>query len=317
MLYSISRSATRRLASTAFATSQARLAVFRATIKPHFGAPGIYNRNPQAIRGLASATLTKKVPASKATGKTAAKKPAKKPAKKTATKAKAKPKTKAKAKAKAKPAKKRAKRPISDERKIVIERRALKNVALFTEPKLLATQPWQLYVAEQTQGKSDGESVTQKVSALAREYKALQPHEIERLESTSQQNRLANAATYKAWVETHTPQEIYDANRARKALKKKHNYPKGSVKIIQDDRIPKRPSTAYALFTKARWASGDFSGSSTPAIELMGRIAGEWKNLKAAERQPYEDLARAQSASYEKATNAIIDRKRTTKSPSP
>ncbi|KAI1132072.1 hypothetical protein F5Y10DRAFT_261551 [Nemania abortiva] len=320
MLSSIGRSATRRLASTAFATSHARLVVFRATTKPHFGAPSIYG---SPIRGFASAGQTRKVSTSKSAGKSSTKKPAKKPTKKTTTKAKAKPKTKAKTKAKAKPkakpASKRVKKPISAERKTLLERRALKRVALFTEPKLLPAQPWQLFVVEQTQGKKDGQTIVQKMASLGQEYKALPSSEIQRLESITGQNKLANGATYKAWVESHTPQQIYDANSARRALKKKHSFPKGTLKLIRDDRLPKRPLTAFALFTKARWASGDFAGGSTPIGETMGRIAREWKGLKAAERQPYDDLSHAQSVSYEKATNAVLERKRTrtSKSPSP
>ncbi|KAJ8130653.1 hypothetical protein O1611_g2974 [Lasiodiplodia mahajangana] len=319
MLYSIGRSATRRLASTAFATSHARLVVFRAPTKAHSAAPGIYSRYSQAVRGYASAAQSKKVSASKATKKTPAKKAAKKPARKTTTKAKAKPKTKAKAKAKpkAKPASKRVKRPISPERQTVLERRALKKVALFAEPKLASTQPWQLYVTEQSKGKGDGQPLTGKVATWARNYKALSSDEMQRLESIVQQNKLANAAAYKAWVESHTAQEIYEANLARRALKKKHNFPKGLLKLIRDERIPKRPSTAYGLYTKARWASGDFSGTSESASEAMGRIAGEWKSLKAAERQPYEDLAHAQAASYEKAITGVIVRKRRSRSKSP
>lgn len=143
----------------------------------------------------------------------------------------------------------------------------------------------------------------------------------------TKENKLTNAATYKSWVESHPPQEVYNANLARKNLKRKYNMPKGTLKLIHDERVPKRPSTAYARFTKARWASGEFAGVPESMHQVAGRIAREWKSLSAAERrvcqrcspicvaqliisQPYEDLAQAQFDAYEKATSAVIVRRR-------
>lgn len=66
-------------------------------------------------------------------------------------------------------------------------------------------------------------------------------------------------------------------------LKKKYNYPSRSVKTIQDDRIPRRPANAFTLYTKARWASGDYANS--PIVEGAKAIGQEWKNLAKTERQ--------------------------------
>ncbi|KAF2970937.1 hypothetical protein GQX73_g2668 [Xylaria multiplex] len=320
MLSSIGRLAAGRLVSTALATSSTGSVVFRATPKLRFKVPGIYGSSRQAIRGLASVAQAKKASPSASAKKTATKKTAtKKPVKKTtAAKAKAKAKapaktkakTKAKAKAKAKPkAKPRTKRPISEKRQALIERRTLRKAALFTEPKLLASQPWQLFIVEKTQGKGSG-NAAQKMVTLAPEYKALPPSEIQRLESAAAQNKVANAATYKAWVESHSAQDIYDANLARRALKRKYNIPKGLVKTIRDDRIPKRPASAFSLFTKARWASGEYSSVSSSITEVGSKIAQEWKNITEAERKPYEDLAQSEAEHYQKAVGTILDRKR-------
>ncbi|KAI1756710.1 hypothetical protein F4782DRAFT_278456 [Xylaria castorea] len=327
MLFSISRSATRRLASTNFATSFARSVVFRATTKPQSNAPGIYKPSSQGIRGFASAGRPKKVSTSASAVTTPAKKPAKKPVKKPAkkltvkrTKAKAKPKLKAKAKpkAKAQAKPKRTKKPVSDERKAILERQSLKRIALFAEPKTLPVQPYQLFITEAAKGKGDGKGMIDKMAALGRDFRALPSHRIEQLRSVTEQNRLTNAAAYKAWVESHPVQKVYDANMARKTLKKKFNFPKRSLKVIRDARFPQRPATAFALFTKARWASGEYATSGTSAARLSSKVAIEWKGLTAAERQPYETLARSQAEHYAKGTNALdLVRSRSTKSPSP
>ncbi|KAI1356506.1 hypothetical protein F5Y01DRAFT_79302 [Xylaria sp. FL0043] len=307
MLFSIGRSATRRLASTAIATSSTRLVVFRAATKVQFGAPGFNSRFPQAIRGYATAGRQKKASTSATTKKTSAKKPVKKSTAKPKAKAKAKPKAKAKAKSKAKPRATRAKKPVSEERKGVLERQALKRAALFEEPKTQATQPWPLFVTEQTQGRKG--AIVDKMAELSREYKALSSSELQRLKSKVEQAKASNEVSYKAWLESHSPQEIYEANLARKTLKRKYNFPKGPVKILPDHRLPKRPSTAYALFTKARWASGDYSGENGLASKAPA-IAQEWKKLTPAERKPFEDQAASEAESYSKVMDALVSRKR-------
>lgn len=185
MLLFISRSATRRLVSTAFATSPTRSVVFRVSAGSRLGAQSIHGGYPRGIRGLASATRPKKPSAPKAVASTKTKKPATKPttkAKATAKpKAKATPKSKPKAKPKPKPKppKGRVRKPLSEKAKGILERRTLKQAALFTEPKLLPTQPWQLFVFEKLHGKHTGQSVVQQMPNLSREFKALPSAELQ------------------------------------------------------------------------------------------------------------------------------------------
>ncbi|KAI0859586.1 hypothetical protein F4860DRAFT_250311 [Xylaria cubensis] len=331
MLFSIGRSATRRLASTNFATSLPRSVVLRAATKPQFNALGIYRLSSQGIRGIASAGRSKKVSTSASVVTTPAKKRASKPAKKPASKPASKPakkptkkptgkQTKAKAKAKAKPKPKaKPKRPVSEERKAILERQSLKRTALYAEPKTLPEQPYRLYITEMTQNKTAGQGITSQMASFGRDYRALPSSRIEELRSVANQNKLSNAAAYKAWVESHPVQEIYDANKARRTLKKKFNYPKRSLKLIRDERLPKKPATPFGLFTKARWASGEYTAAGAGITEAAARIGTEWKGLTAAERQPYEDLAHSLTEHYTKEANAVLNRRRSksTKSPSP
>lgn len=88
-------------------------------------------------------------------------------------------------------------------------------------------------------------------------------------------------AAHKAWVESHTPEEIAEANRARHRLKKK--FQASTRRPIHDDRQPKRALSAYIMFSKSRWQSGDFAGH--PTGETAKALGDEWKDMSAAERK--------------------------------
>jgi hypothetical protein len=174
MLFFIGRSTTRQLASTAFATSSARSAVFRTTAKPQFQSFDNYRRSAhRATRSFASVGRPKKASTLEGAESSSTKKPAKKSTK--ATQAK----VKATAKAKPVPKPKPVRKTITKEQKAVLERRALKEAALYTEPKPLPDNAWQLFVVESTKGKTDGQSGLQKMPLLAQAFKELSSYETE------------------------------------------------------------------------------------------------------------------------------------------
>lgn len=97
----------------------------------------------------------------------------------------------------------------------------------------------------------------------------------------------AKQAEYKAWINSHTPLQIYQANKARVQLRRKLLKTKGSrgahTEQLKDDRLPKGPVQAYIIFTAERWASGDMKGLL--ARESGKVIAEEWKALTAGEKK--------------------------------
>lgn len=102
----------------------------------------------------------------------------------------------------------------------------------------------------------------------------------QRLQDAADKNRLANEASYKAWVASHPPEDIDAANKARTFLRRVspiHRTP------IEDDRLPKRPVSSWILFSKARWASPTYTGMSVKDATKM--ISSEWKEISASERQ--------------------------------
>jgi hypothetical protein len=108
---------------------------------------------------------------------------------------------------------------------------------------------------------------------------------IQGLKGTAEQNKLANDASYRSWVESYTPEEIAEANRARSRLKRA--FKASNRGPIHDDRQPKRAVSPYILFTKTRWQSGDYAGRM-PA-DAAKSISGEWKSLSEAEKKVRSD----------------------------
>src|SRR5690349_14460733 len=103
------------------------------------------------------------------------------------------------------------------------------------------------------------------------------------------QNKEKNAHAHSQWLSQFTPQQVHEANSARKQLKKIHlaRHPKlkptSKYAPLHDDRLLKRPVTAYVHFTQDRHASGDFKGMAiAESAKLIGR---EWKALSANEKK--------------------------------
>lgn len=103
--------------------------------------------------------------------------------------------------------------------------------------------------------------------------------QIQRLEAQARANVAANAAAYDAWVKTHTPLQIRDANSARLTLSRigTKNYPS-----IRDDRLPKIPNSAYVLFVKDRLDTHVYRGKS--GRDTFTAISEEWPSLPQSEK---------------------------------
>lgn len=91
---------------------------------------------------------------------------------------------------------------------------------------------------------------------------------------------MANEASYRAWVQSHTPLQIRKANTARLALKhlgKKPNVP------IKDERLVKKPRAPYIFYYVERLESGDLKHMGL--AEMTKQVSSEWNNLTEAEKE--------------------------------
>ncbi|RYP70195.1 hypothetical protein DL769_005074 [Monosporascus sp. CRB-8-3] len=317
MLTSIGRAAIRRLATATAtvgnaATSSRRIAIFQVVARSPVRQLNVAGSSFNLVRSFATRGRPKAD--TTATGKsktTTAKRKTTTKSKTTTAKGKtaaAKKGTKSKATSAAKPRQRKKKKPLTDEKKATLQRKELKKTALFDEPKGSPESPWRLFIAEHTQGKSwKPDDLRSNMKQLSDAYKSLSSSELQRLEKTAEQNKRANAVAYKAWVESLTPDQVRAANRARGLLKRKYNIPKGQAKHITDERLPKRPLTAYSLFTRARWSTGDFS-SGGGVRTTSAAIGQEWKKLPEAEKKPFYDLQKAELERYEKEVAAVYGR---------
>lgn len=261
----------------------------------------LWCRSPDAAEKPATKTKKAKTTTAKKTT-TTAKKP-KAAATKTAVKKK---------KAAPKPKAKKVKKELTPEEKLKKEIRELKIKALLKgQPKGLPDGSWTVFTAANIVA---GTPVTQQVVELAKAFRSLSEAEKQSLTETAAENRLLNDAAFKAWVASHTANEIHEANNARRLLRRKQGKQVTRNYIIHDERQPKRPTSPYAHFIKARWASGEFTGRPT---EMAKQMAEEFKNLEPAARKVYEDLAAADVARYTREQENLGREVRSTTSPEP
>ncbi|KAJ4367499.1 hypothetical protein N0V83_007082 [Neocucurbitaria cava] len=234
----------------------------------------------------------------------AAKKPATKkrasPAKKTKKTTKT-TKTQKKAVAKKAAPKKRVKKAPTPEQKEKAAITELRKKAL-KEP--VSKRPLSgaiVYIGELTSRKGGSvEAGRQRLADAAKQWKTLTPAEVEHYNHLAIERNATRQAEYKAWITSHTPEQIRVANRARLLLRKKlvgtakgKKGPAHTAKL-HDDRHVKQAGNAYVKFFTERHASGDLKGiSATDAAKLIGN---EWKALSAGEKKKYEDLSNSEKA---------------------
>ncbi|KAK2046951.1 hypothetical protein LZ31DRAFT_551743 [Colletotrichum somersetense] len=209
-----------------------------------------------------------------------------------------------KPKEKKKPVTKKRVKVLTPEEKQKLDVRNWKKLALLPDPKKLPTTKWLIYLTETTKSAESSAEMVKRTKESGESFRNLSSYELQRLQEKADENKLVNNATYKAWVESLTPQAVADANRARMHLR---NARGGRKPVhIHDERQPTRAASAFALFMKARWASGDYAGLSLPEGTRRGRE--EWKNLSESEKGAYNDLSQADRDQYARDTLNVLGR---------
>ncbi|KAF2833063.1 hypothetical protein CC86DRAFT_399713 [Ophiobolus disseminans] len=271
----------------------------------------------KAVKAKAAA---KPAPAKRATRatKTAAAKTVKK---KTATKAAGRAKPTAKKAVKKTPKKAAPKKPV---RKVLTAEQKEKAKAKQDKAKLSelrrtalrepvshhALTAYVAYIGENTRGKGELPAAkSQKLVESSQKWKTLTPAEHEHYNHLATEKTAAKRAEYRAWVLSHTAQEIHLANNARSQLRRllknttKRTHPLHTSKII-DEREVKQPTNAYAAFVRARHATGDLK--NIPLPEGAKLLSEEWKALSAGEKKKYEDEYVVDKARHARETAAAV-----------
>jgi len=175
---------------------------------------------------------------------------------------------------------------------------------VLTPPKSLPETALRLVVKEAVTPASvaaSGTSVTSVLKEAATSFKTMDASKREIYNHQANENKSTNAAELEAWVLSHTPQQIYNSNRASNVLQR---LGKAKGRKIVDPRLPKKPLAPHSYFIKERFASGDMKGISvTEAAKVLNQ---EYKNLSPAERKTYEDRAQARKDEYEKGMVALF-----------
>src|SRR5947207_2850133 len=94
-------------------------------------------------------------------------------------------------------------------------------------------------------------------------------------------NKAANEAAYKKWVESHSPERIRLANKARLLLKRRTGARR--TYKIKDERQVKGPRTAFSFFVSTRHATGDLKNMTFKDATKL--ISKEWKALPDNEKK--------------------------------
>ncbi|KAK4461053.1 hypothetical protein QBC42DRAFT_179435 [Cladorrhinum samala] len=181
----------------------------------------------------------------------------------------------------------------------------LRGKALLEEAHKAPISAWSLYATNNLSSmikdyKAKGQGLKDVFTDLSAQFKALSPEEQEALNLQARQNKLANEASYKAWVATHSPLAIKEANKARTALK--HLGVK-SKPPIHDPRQPKFPHTSYILFFQERLKGGHYE--NLPSKVAATTCAAEWRSMSEAAKKPYADAAKLDLERYRRESEAL------------
>ncbi|KFY13404.1 hypothetical protein V491_06410 [Pseudogymnoascus sp. VKM F-3775] len=166
---------------------------------------------------------------------------------------------------------------------------------ILTPPKSLPATAWTVLNVESI-SQNPGIPLLEVVKDASARYKSFDASTREHYNQIANANKTTNDASYESWLASLSPQQIYDSNHAQQRLKQLGLIRPGKHLKIDDPRIPKRPSSAYILFVKERYTSGDFKGISS--VEAAKILTQEYKALSESEKKLYDDLAIAERERY-------------------
>ncbi|EME88870.1 uncharacterized protein MYCFIDRAFT_213435 [Pseudocercospora fijiensis CIRAD86] len=166
----------------------------------------------------------------------------------------------------------------------------LKKAALDPPKQKTGVNAYITFFAEKAAGSSVSDKVNfaERSKNIGAEWKNISATDREHYNHLSHTKAAEQQATFKRWVESHTPTQIQKANEARAQLRRKLPSQKHKWAKIPDERVPKRPTGSFAQFNTNRRHSGDFQGISLSDSTKL--LAQEWKALSPSEKEKYEKI---------------------------
>lgn len=127
---------------------------------------------------------------------------------------------------------------------------------------------------------------------------------MQRYTSIAAANLEDNKKILKEWTATFPIADIILANRARTKLKtlKQKSAPK-----LEDDRLPKKPTTAMMRFIKATFTLQPGRTSEEVRTAFAATVKS-WQELSAEQRKPFEEASEQDFAAYRAETAPLQDR---------
>jgi len=257
-----------------------------------------------------AATGTKKATSRAGTSRAGTKKPATKAVR--ATSAKNSVKNKKKVPAKKVPAKKAAasrktqKKPTSsrpkkkvtpEERQIIKDKekvRTLLQTALKPPAIHTGSSAWIAFLKGKF-GSTEKADISN-VKEWTSEYKSLTPAELENLKAKAQVAKGDKVKALATWVKKHSPVQIYQANLARRQIRKMKRTltpvpigMRGPFSAIPDDRLPIRVRTPQVFYIMEKMSSL----AQEKRASALGGLVKEYNALPAAGQKKYRDQAAA------------------------
>ncbi|KAL2872096.1 uncharacterized protein BJX67DRAFT_99092 [Aspergillus lucknowensis] len=173
--------------------------------------------------------------------------------------------------------------------------RDLKDAAL-EPPKALPTIARVIAIGRRMiEMRGQSKSATEALKEASDYFRSLNAEERQHYHDLANANKTANAAAYEAWLKSHTPRQILEANLARRKLAKI----KGKKLILlHDDRVVKRPRVPFIMYMQEMRRVEDPRPES--ATEQLQRYAGEWREMSDAEKEKYIQMTRDDQERYER-----------------
>ncbi|KAJ5660040.1 hypothetical protein N7507_006491 [Penicillium longicatenatum] len=160
--------------------------------------------------------------------------------------------------------------------------RQLKETALEPPKKLIAAGNRLAFQSKFSELRPQYSTIKEAFGAASTAVKEMAANETERFQNQAEENRVANEASLASWLKQLTGKP---------------------ARPIVDDRLVKRPMTAFFWFMSERKASGDLKYMQ--ASEVAKQIAQEWKDMTETEKAQYQKMQANDQERYIREHNEV------------